>query len=194
MSGKPALAGNFIATHHSATYDYIAPLKLNLAGKHVLITGGAWESGVRYAAATGAATQAGRPEPMVLGFVVHISNQASVQALHDNVEQYFSRCLVILVNNIGDMELLKPFLDLDADICYLKLAILRWTKLLQTTMSKGLLPKAVRNAFLESPDIVGDTIAWLDVKWRELMARKDEIVVGDKLKLRMASRVSDLPD
>jgi NAD(P)-dependent dehydrogenase (short-subunit alcohol dehydrogenase family) len=54
---------------------------------------------------------------MVLGFVVHISNQASVQALHDTVEQYFSRCLDILVNNIGDMELLKPFLDLDADIC-----------------------------------------------------------------------------
>jgi hypothetical protein len=53
MSGKPALAGNFIATHHLAAYDYIAPLKLNLAGKHVLITGGAWDSGSRYAAATG---------------------------------------------------------------------------------------------------------------------------------------------
>jgi hypothetical protein len=53
MSGKPALAGGFTATYHSATYGYIAPLKLNLAGKHVLITGGAWKSGVRYAAATG---------------------------------------------------------------------------------------------------------------------------------------------
>jgi hypothetical protein len=47
-------------------------------------------------------------------------------------------------------------------------------------MSKGLLPKAVRNAFLESPDIVGDTIAWLDVKWR---------VVGCEVyKLGMGSR------
>jgi NAD(P)-dependent dehydrogenase (short-subunit alcohol dehydrogenase family) len=54
---------------------------------------------------------------MVLSFVVHISNQASVQALHDNVEQYFSRCLDILVNNMGHIKLLKPFLDLHADIC-----------------------------------------------------------------------------
>ena len=36
-----------ILTHHATSYDYISPLKLNLVGKHVLITGAAWEDGVR---------------------------------------------------------------------------------------------------------------------------------------------------
>lgn len=43
--------GDFTKTHHSTSYDYISPLKLDLAGKHVLITGAAWEHGVGYAAA-----------------------------------------------------------------------------------------------------------------------------------------------
>jgi NAD(P)-dependent dehydrogenase (short-subunit alcohol dehydrogenase family) len=100
-----------------------------------------------------------------------------------------------------------------------KMAILRWTESLQveygdqgllaicinpgaikTKMSEGLLPETVRDAFPDSPDIAGDTIAWLASERREwlgaryvscvwdmeeLVARKDEIVEGDKLKLRM---------
>ncbi|KAL2795438.1 hypothetical protein BJX66DRAFT_302073 [Aspergillus keveii] len=300
MSGKPLPAGDFTTAHHSTSYDYISPLKLNLAGKHVLITGAAWESGVGYATATAfaragvsaiaiadlqeiptdlvaklksAATQASRPEPMVLSFVVDVSSQESVKALRDAVEQHFDGRLDILVNNAGHMEPLKPFLDSDPDVywrtwevnlrglfnmaraflpmqlatraksdgsCIMinvsssgalsarpwggsyrssKLAILRWTESLQveygdqgllafcinpgaikTKMSKGLLPETVRNAFPDSPDVAGDTIAWLAAERREwlgaryiscvwdmeeLVARKDEIIEGDKLKLRM---------
>jgi hypothetical protein len=62
------------------------------------------------------------------------------------------------------------------------------------------LPETVRNAFPDSPDVAGDTIAWLAAERREwlgaryiscvwdmeeLVARKDEIIEGDKLKLRM---------
>jgi hypothetical protein len=52
MAAERQIAGgNFKATRHSTTYNYISPLKLDLAGKHVLITGTAWEDGVRYATA-----------------------------------------------------------------------------------------------------------------------------------------------
>ncbi|KAL3454601.1 hypothetical protein BJX65DRAFT_260854 [Aspergillus insuetus] len=300
MSAKLPANGDLTAKHHSTTYDYISPLKLNLSGKHVLITGTAWENGVGYAAATAfaragasaiaiadlqeipadliaklksAATEAGRPEPTVLSCVVDISSQESVQAMRDTVDQHFNGRLDILVNNAGHMEPLKPFLDGEPDTywrtwevnvrglfnmaraflpmqlatraksdgsCIMinvsssgalsvrpggwsyrssKLAILRWTESLQveygdqglvalcinpgaikTKMSEGLLPETVRDAFPDSPDVAGDTIAWLSAERREwlcgryvscvwdmeeLMARKDEIVEGDKLKLRM---------
>jgi NAD(P)-dependent dehydrogenase (short-subunit alcohol dehydrogenase family) len=300
MSAKGPAIGDFTATHHSTSYDYISPLKLNLSGKHVLITGTAWENGVGYAAAIAfaragasaialadlqeipadlvaklksAATQAGRPEPTVLSCVVDIPSQESVHALRDTVEQHFAGRLDILVNNAGHMEPLKPFLDSDSDVywrtwevnlrglfnmaraflpmqlstraksdgsCIMinvsssgalsvrpgggsyrssKLAILRWTESLQveygnqglsafcvnpgaikTKMSEGLLPETVRDAFPDSPDVAGDTIAWLAAERREwlggryvscvwdmeeLVARKEEIIGGDKLKLRM---------
>jgi NAD(P)-dependent dehydrogenase (short-subunit alcohol dehydrogenase family) len=300
MSGTPLARSDFTATRHSTTYDYISPLKLNLAGKHVLITGAAWENGVGYAAATAfaragasaiaiadlqgippdlvaklktVATQAGRPEPTVLSCIVDISNRESVQALHGTVEQEFGGRLDILVNNAAHMEPPSKFLDSDPDVywrtwevnlrglfnmargflpmqlatrakstgsCIMinvassgalsvrpgggsyrssKLAVLRWTESLQveygdqgllafcvnpgaikTKISEGLLPEAVRDRFPDSPDVAGDTIAWLAAERREwlggryiscpwdmeeLMERKDEIVGGDKLKLRM---------
>jgi hypothetical protein len=44
----------------------------------------------------------------------------------------------------------------------------------------------------------GESLGARYISWvweiEELMARKNEIVVGDKLKLRMVSRISDLPD
>ncbi|KAL2840350.1 hypothetical protein BJX68DRAFT_246729 [Aspergillus pseudodeflectus] len=143
MSANPPARSDFTATRHSTTYDYISPLKLNLAGKHVLITGAAWENGVGYAAATAfaragasaiaiadlqgippdlvaklktAATQAGRPEPTVLSCVVDISNRESVQALHSTVEQEFGGRLDILVNNAAHMEPPSKFLDSDPDV------------------------------------------------------------------------------
>ncbi|KAF7155454.1 hypothetical protein CNMCM5623_007525 [Aspergillus felis] len=144
MSSKVELSGGyFTSTHHSTTYDYISPLKLDLSGKHVLITGAAWEDGVGYATATAfaragasaiavadihgvssdlvaqlksAAVQAGRPEPMVLSCMVDIARQDSVQAMYCTVSQGFGGHLDILVNNAACMEPFEPFLDSDPDV------------------------------------------------------------------------------
>lgn len=300
MSGGRQLSGAYVtATHHSTSYDYISPTKLDLAGKYVLITGAAWEDGVGYAAATAfaragasaiavvdlhgvsddlveklksAATQAERPEPLVLSSVVDIADKDSVQAMHDVVLQRFGGRLDVLVNNAAHQEPYTPFLDADQDVywrtwevnvrglfnmariflpmqlstrtsndglCTMinvsssgaltarpgngsyrssKLAILRWTETLQseyadqglltfcinpgaikTQMSKGL-PENVRNSLPDRPEVAGDTIVWLAAErkewlggryvscpWdmQELLERKDEIVEGDKLKMRM---------
>jgi NAD(P)-dependent dehydrogenase (short-subunit alcohol dehydrogenase family) len=144
MSSKIELSGGYLtATHHSTTYDYISPLKLDLAGKHVLVTGAAWEDGVGYATATAlaragasaiavadlygvsgdlvaelklAAVQAGRPEPVVLSCMVDIARRDSVQAMHDTVSQGFGGRLDIVVNNAAHMEPYKPLLDSDPDV------------------------------------------------------------------------------
>jgi NAD(P)-dependent dehydrogenase (short-subunit alcohol dehydrogenase family) len=143
MSSKELSGGYFTATHHSTTYDYISPLKLDLAGKHVLVTGTAWEEGVGYATATAfaragasaiavadlyampddlvaklklAAVQAGRPEPIVLSCMVDISRQDSVQAMHDTVSRSFGGRLDIVVNNAAHMEPYGPILDSDPDV------------------------------------------------------------------------------
>ncbi|RYP41946.1 hypothetical protein DL768_010421 [Monosporascus sp. mg162] len=142
-AGRELSGGYFTATRHSTTYDYISPLKLDLAGKHVLITGAAWEDGIGYATATAfvragasaiaiadlhgvsgdlavklklAAAQAGRPEPMVLRCTVDIARQDSVQAMHDTVSQAFGGRLDIVVNNAAHMEPWKPILDSDPDV------------------------------------------------------------------------------
>ncbi|KAJ4354322.1 uncharacterized protein N0V89_006057 [Didymosphaeria variabile] len=142
-AGRELSGGSFTATHHSTTYDYISPLKLDLAGKHVLITGAAWENGIGYATATAfaragvsgvaiadlhgmaddlavklklAATQAGRPEPMVLSCTVDIASQEGVQAMYDTVSQGFGGRLDIVVNNAAHMEPYKPLLDSDPDV------------------------------------------------------------------------------
>ncbi|KAL2132719.1 hypothetical protein VTI74DRAFT_3457 [Chaetomium olivicolor] len=139
-AGRQIAGGYFTAKRHSTTYEYISPLKLDLAGKHVLITGTAWESGVGYATAIAfaragasaiavadlhgvlgdlveklkvAAAEAGRPEPLVLSCVVDIASQESVQAMYDTVSQRFGRRLDVLVNNAAHMEPYKPLLDSD---------------------------------------------------------------------------------
>ncbi|KAG4431892.1 hypothetical protein IFR05_012626 [Cadophora sp. M221] len=144
MSDRITLSGgNFTATLHSTTYDYISPMKLDLAGKHVLITGAAWQDGVGYATATAfvragasaialadlygvsddlvmrlklAATRAGRPEPVVLSCTVDISKQDSVQALYEIVSEEFHGHLDIVVNNAAHMEPYKSLLDSDPDL------------------------------------------------------------------------------
>ncbi|KAH6840586.1 hypothetical protein B0I37DRAFT_408331 [Chaetomium sp. MPI-CAGE-AT-0009] len=144
MSAAREISGGyFTATHHSTTYDYISPLKLDLAGRHVLITGAAWEDGVGYATATAfaragasaiaiadlhgvsddlvvklklAAAQAGRPEPVVLGCTVDIARRDSVQALHDTLSRGFGGRLDIVVNNAAHMEPYQSLLDADPDV------------------------------------------------------------------------------
>ncbi|UPK93741.1 hypothetical protein LCI18_004676 [Fusarium solani-melongenae] len=142
-AGKELSGGYFTAKHHSTTYDYISPLKLDLAGRHVLVTGAAWENGIGYATATAfaragasaiamadlhgvssdlatklkaAAAQAGRPEPVVLCCTVDIARQDSVQAMHDTVSREFGGRLDIVVNNAAHMEPYKPMLDSDPDL------------------------------------------------------------------------------
>ncbi|CAG9989572.1 unnamed protein product [Clonostachys byssicola] len=258
-------------------------------GKHVLITGAAWEDGVGYAIATAfasagasaiavadlhgvsedivaklkaVATQAGRPEPLVLGCTVDIASKDSG----------FSQHLDIVVNNAAYMEPTKPLLDLDPGDAWRpwevnvrgllnmtraflplqlstrasangsctvinvassgalsarpgsgsdrssKLAVLRWTEILQLEYDdQGLwtfcvnpgaiktkitenAPAQVRDALPDSPDIAGDTIAWLAAErqewlggryvscpWdmEELMNKEDEIVQKDGLKMRI---------
>jgi NAD(P)-dependent dehydrogenase (short-subunit alcohol dehydrogenase family) len=144
MSARRELSGgNFTATMHSTTYDYISPLKLDLAGKHVMITGTAWDNGIGYATATAfaragasiialadlhditddlvsklktAATEAGRPEPVVLKCKVDIAQQDSVQAMYENLAQGLDGRLDIVVNNAAHQEPYKPLLEADADV------------------------------------------------------------------------------
>lgn len=134
---------DFTAKRHSTTYDYISPLKLNLAGKHVLVTGAAWEDGVGYATATAfaragasaiavidlhgvsdelvaklkmAAIQAGRPEPDVLSCTVDIAKLENVQAMHNTVVQRFGGRIDVVINNAAHMEPYTPFLETDPDV------------------------------------------------------------------------------
>jgi NAD(P)-dependent dehydrogenase (short-subunit alcohol dehydrogenase family) len=144
MSARREISGgNFTATIHSTTYEYISPLKLDLAGKHVLITGTAWENGIGYATATAfaragasaialadlhgisddlvvklktAATEAGRAELVVLSCTVDIAQQESVEAMYDIVSQGFGGRLDILVNNAAHQEPYKPLLEADTDV------------------------------------------------------------------------------
>ncbi|KAH6620582.1 hypothetical protein C7974DRAFT_316518 [Boeremia exigua] len=144
MSNRHNLSGGgFTTGRHSTTYDYISPLKLDLTGSHVLITGAAWEDGVGYATAMAfaragasaiaivdlhgvsdelvaklklAATQAGRAEPIVISCKVDIADSNSVHAMHATVAQAFDGRLDIVINNAAHMEPYEPLLDADPDI------------------------------------------------------------------------------
>ena len=144
MSDRKALSGGeFTARRHSTTYNYISPLKLDLTNKNVLITGAAWEDGVGYAAATAfaragataiavadlhsvseqlitklklAATEAGRPEPMVVSCTVDIAKHDSVQAMHDTITRAFGGRLDVVVNNAAHMEPYQPLLGSDPEV------------------------------------------------------------------------------
>lgn len=144
MSDPRALSGAYVTkTHRSTSYDFISPLKLDLVGKHVLITGAAWEDGVGFATASafaraGAsiiaiadlhgisrhvveklkllATQAGRPEPIVLGCTVDIAELPSVQALGETLSTAFGGRLDVVVNNAAHQEPQVPFLDSNPEV------------------------------------------------------------------------------
>jgi NAD(P)-dependent dehydrogenase (short-subunit alcohol dehydrogenase family) len=129
---------DFTTKHHSTTYDYISPTKLDLDGKHVVVTGAAWEDGVGYATATAfaragasaiavidlhgvsddlvvrlklAAIETGRPEPDVVSYTVDITKSSDVQDMHDTIVQRFGGRIDVVVNNAAYMEPYKPFLE-----------------------------------------------------------------------------------
>jgi NAD(P)-dependent dehydrogenase (short-subunit alcohol dehydrogenase family) len=137
--------GFFTSKRHSSTYEYISPLKLNLEGRRVLVTGAAWETGVGYATATAfaragasaiavvdlhgvsqdlikrlkhTAVQAGHPEPLVFASTVDISNQESVEALYKVVAETFNGRLDLVVNNAAHMEPNKSLLESDSEILW----------------------------------------------------------------------------
>jgi NAD(P)-dependent dehydrogenase (short-subunit alcohol dehydrogenase family) len=134
---------NFTKTAHSTTYDYISPLKLDLTGRNVLVTGAARENGIGFAIAiafaragasaiavadldgvtddliaklTQAAVAAGRRKPVVYSFKLDITKQDSVIELKDAIVKAFGGRLDILVNNAGHLEPYKPILDSDLEV------------------------------------------------------------------------------
>lgn len=130
-----------LTTHHT-TYEAISPLRLNLSGRSVLITGTAHEAGIGHATALSfaragvsfilladlqdipsnlvqkvkeAAIQANRPEPVIRRYKVDISDLSSVQSMQEAVSQEFEY-VDILVNNAAYMEPDTPFLESDPDL------------------------------------------------------------------------------
>lgn len=131
---------NFTSKTHSTTYDFISPLKLDLTGKYVLVTGAAKVNGIGFATArafaqAGAsaiaiadvteitdelvkeiesvAVEAGRQKPVVVRIALDITKQESVDAAKAMVADAFKDRLDILVNNAGHLEPYKPILDSD---------------------------------------------------------------------------------
>lgn len=133
---------SFIEKNHARSYPYISPLQQNLSGRHVLITGAAWEDGVGYATATAfalagasaialidlhgvsahlvsrlkaAAVEAGRPEPQVISGSVDISQRDSIAALAKALAEAFNHRLDILVNNAAHQEPYNSVLDAEPE-------------------------------------------------------------------------------
>lgn len=142
-SSKDVSGGNFTTKQHASTYDYISPLKLDLTGKHVLVTGVAYPDGVGYATATAfaragasaivvvdihdissdsitrlktAAAEAGRRELLVLPCKVDVADLGGVEAMRERLSQPLDGRLDILVNNAAFMEPYKVFLDSDPEV------------------------------------------------------------------------------
>lgn len=134
---------DFTSLTHATSYPFISPTKLDLSGRYVIITGAAFDNGVGYATATAfvragvsglalldlhgisddlltrlrdAAKEAGRNEPLVLGYEGNISDQASVERFRDQVLEAFRGRLDILVNNAAAQEPGGTILDADPEV------------------------------------------------------------------------------
>jgi NAD(P)-dependent dehydrogenase (short-subunit alcohol dehydrogenase family) len=135
---------DFANKTHAASYDYISPLKLDLSGRNVLVTGAAHEDGVGFATALAfaragaavivladlrgvpeeraesprvAARAAGRrTEPVVLCREVDIAKLDSVRALLDSIDSSLGGKLDVLVNNAAHQEPYAKLLDSDPEV------------------------------------------------------------------------------
>jgi NAD(P)-dependent dehydrogenase (short-subunit alcohol dehydrogenase family) len=130
---------NFTSTQHHDSYPYIDPLKADLSGKHVLITGASRGIGkaiaLSYALAGAskiaicarspladvaselktAAKDAGRPEPTVLVITLDVTSQPSVKSAFEIVSAELNSRLDILINNAGTLSRFGGIPDTNPD-------------------------------------------------------------------------------
>lgn len=133
---------NFTDKVHATTYEFISPLHHDLQGRHVLITGAAWEDGVGHATSIAfaragasviamadchgvsddlitkvetAALNADRPRPTVVAYTVDISDLQSVKTMTQAFERDYGR-LDILVNNAAHQEPYLTILESDPEV------------------------------------------------------------------------------
>ncbi|PNP75999.1 hypothetical protein FNYG_10557 [Fusarium nygamai] len=131
----PTLAG-YVSTHND-TYPFIDPLKADLTGKSVLITGASKGIGkataIRFAmagcskiilaarsdmaevesAVRDAATKANRPRPLVHPIKLDVTSEESVKAAAETAKEILDGSLDILINNAGYLEERKPIAESD---------------------------------------------------------------------------------
>lgn len=140
--------------------------------------------------------------------------RAFLPTLLETRENYDGLCISINVSSSGALSVRAGSSNYRSS----KLAVLRWTEMLQMDhQNAGLLafcvnpgairtrmtvnePESVRARLPHKPEIAGDTIVWLAAERREWLAgryiccpwdmeelcnRKDEIVEGDKLRMKM---------
>ena len=129
---------DFTSVRHD-TYPYIDPSKVDLKGKHILITGAskgvgkaiaisyakAGASGIAIAARSSleavtkevkeAAANSGRPEPEVLALKLDVTDRANVEAAAQEASKAFNGRLDILINNAGYLSSFKGIPDSDPD-------------------------------------------------------------------------------
>ncbi|KAI0397991.1 hypothetical protein F5Y17DRAFT_413078 [Xylariaceae sp. FL0594] len=133
----PAVA-SYVSSTHKDTYPFIDPLKADLSGKSVLITGAS--KGIGRAAAISFATagcstillaarsdlanveravrdaaqKAGRPQPEVYSLKMDVTSEDSVRAAAENVQSILDGSgLDVLISNAGYLEDFQPIADSD---------------------------------------------------------------------------------
>jgi len=137
-------AGGFTEVVHASSYDHISPLNLDLSGRHVLITGAAYNYGVGYAIATAlarggasgialvdvlgiddsliaslelAALEAGRSKPIVVGYTADITDRDTiVDVILPRLLEKFDHRLDCLINNAAHQEPSGTILEIDPDV------------------------------------------------------------------------------